>query len=565
MSRGYRWRSNPIPHYWLIGILRFLLVSLNIGSILQESTIHRRREQLGKITDGLGLGDAYGATIERIKSLDGDKSTLGMGALMWICHAERPLKVDELCYALAVELGSTDFNPQNLPSIQTLVSCCQGLITVDKEASTARLIHFTLKEYLCAHPDIFGRHHSIMAEICLTYLNSEKVKALSLDGSPLMLDTPFLTYCSRYWGVHAKKDFSNRVKSLALELLQGYDSHISARSLLAHVRYLGHWRQGMSFQFSGLHCASFFGIEEGVVALIGMESYGINEGDIWGGTPLAWAAERGHEGVVKILLGRADVNPEKADNDGHTPLSHASSGGHEGVVKVLLKRGEVNPDKADNHGHTPLSHAAKGGYEGIVKVLLARGEVNPDMPNNYGRTPLHSATLGGHEGVVKVLLERAGVSHDRADNDGSTPLSHAARSGHEGVVKVLLERAKVDPNKPDNLGVTALLRAARYGHDKVVKILLAHAVVNPDKPDHHGSTPLLAAAQFGYENIAKMLLGREEVNHEKRDNDGDTPLTCAARYGHQGVVIMLLEKERVNLDNINHAGQTPLIPSLPMG
>ena len=525
MSRGYRWRSNPIPHYWLIGILRFLLVSLNIGSILQESTIHRRREQLSKITDGLGLGDAYGATIERIKAQDGDKSTLGMGALMWVCHAERPLKVDELCYALAVELGSTDFNPQNLPSIQTLVSCRQGLITVDKEASTARLIHFTLKEYLCAHPDIFGRHHSIMAEICLTYLNSEKVKALSLDGSPLILDTPFLTYCSRYWGVHAKRDFSNRVKSLALELLQGYDSHISARSLLAHVRYLGHWRQGMSFQFSGLHCASFFGIEEGVVALIGIESYGINEGDIWGGTPLAWAAERGHEGVVKILLGRADVNPDKADNDGHPPLSHAASGGHEGVVKVLLERGEVNPDR----------------------------------PNNYGRTPLHSATLGGHEGVVKVLLERAGVSHDRADNDGSTPLSHAARSGHEGVVKVLLERAKVDPNKPDNLGVTALLRAARYGHDKVVKILLAHAVVNPDKPDHHGSTPLLAAAQFGYENIVKMLLGREEVNHEKRDNDGDTPLTCAARYGHQGVVIMLLEKARVNLDNINHAGQTPLI------
>ena len=53
------------------------------------------------MTDGLGLGDAYGATIERIKAQSGDKSRLGMEALMWISHAERPLKVDELCHALA--------------------------------------------------------------------------------------------------------------------------------------------------------------------------------------------------------------------------------------------------------------------------------------------------------------------------------------------------------------------------------------------------------------------------------------------------------------------------------
>ena len=68
-----------------------------------------------------------------------------MEALMWISYAERPLGADELCHALTVELGSTDFNADNIPSISTLLSCCQGLITLDKEASTMRLIHFTLK------------------------------------------------------------------------------------------------------------------------------------------------------------------------------------------------------------------------------------------------------------------------------------------------------------------------------------------------------------------------------------------------------------------------------------
>ena len=148
--------ENLISHSRLIYIFRFLLASLNIDGILQESTVYRRRQRLSKLTDGLGLGGVYDATIERIKAQGGDKSRLGMGALMWISHAERPLREDELCHALAIELGSKDFNADNIPSIKTLIGCCQGLITVDKEASTVRLVHFTLKEYLSAHPDIFS-------------------------------------------------------------------------------------------------------------------------------------------------------------------------------------------------------------------------------------------------------------------------------------------------------------------------------------------------------------------------------------------------------------------------
>ena len=64
------------------------------------------------------------------------------------------------------------YGTENVPSISTLIGCCQGLITVDKEAFTVRLIHFTLQEYLSAHPDIFSRPHSAIAEICLTYLRA---------------------------------------------------------------------------------------------------------------------------------------------------------------------------------------------------------------------------------------------------------------------------------------------------------------------------------------------------------------------------------------------------------
>ena len=94
--------------------------------------------------DGLRVGDVYSATIERIMAQDGDQLTLGTAVLMRIGHAERPLRAEELCHALGVELGPKDFNSDNVPSISTLVSYCQGLITVDNEASAARLIHLTL-------------------------------------------------------------------------------------------------------------------------------------------------------------------------------------------------------------------------------------------------------------------------------------------------------------------------------------------------------------------------------------------------------------------------------------
>ena len=436
------------------------------------------------MTSGLELGDIYGATIERIKAQDGDKSRLGMATLMWISHAERPLQADELCHALAVQLGSTDFDVGNIPSIPTLVNCCQGLITVDKEASTVRLLHFTLQEYLSAHPDIFSKPHSVMAEICLTYLNSQSVKALSTNPSNTR-NAPFLKYCSVYWGMHAKRQLSDCGRSLALELLKDNYSSISTTLLLAHVKYVYPEYFNTLSSFSGLHCASFFGVVEVVAGLIEMECYNINEGDFSGYGPLTWAARNGHSGVVEILLEREEVSPDNPDIWGRTPLSYAAENGHEGVVEMLLGRGETNPDKPDNDGQTPLSHAAENGHGGVVKILLGREEVNPDRPDDGGRAPLSYATYYGHEGAVKILLGRKEVNADRPNHGGHTPLSYAAQNGHEGVVKILLGREEVNPDRPDNRGRTPLSWADEKGHERVVTLLQSRTVISPP----YGSSP----------------------------------------------------------------------------
>ena len=420
--------------------------------------------------EGLGLGDAYETTLQRINAQEGEKARLAMATLMWICHSERPLGVDELCHALAVEIGSTHFNNDNVPGTETLLTCCQGLVTFDLEASTARLIHHTLREYLCAHCNLFPKADLEMAETCLTYLNSDQARSLPAATQPDLSSMPFLKYCSRYWGIHAKRELSDHAKSLAMGLLGQYENHVA--SSLHFEQILDPDEDSPEANaprlFGGLHCASFFGIVDVMTGLLGMSGCDANPGDPAGMTPLAWAARGKQEEAVELLLGLETVDPNKPDNRGNTPLLWAAQKGYMSVVMRLLDREDVNPDQADSEGHTPLLVAADSGHESVVKQLLDQEDVKPDKPDNKGYTPLLCAADKGHESVVKQLLDRQDISPDRPDNEGYTPLLCAASKGYGSVVKQLLDRQDVNPDKPDNKGKAPLLWAAISGHVSAV-------------------------------------------------------------------------------------------------
>jgi len=104
-----------------------------MDAVLEDATIHQRRLTLHKMTNGAGLDDAYRTTLDRIREQKGNKVKLGMESLMWISRSERPLKAEELCHALAVEVGTTDLNVHNVPSIRTLLSCTLGLVAIDEQ------------------------------------------------------------------------------------------------------------------------------------------------------------------------------------------------------------------------------------------------------------------------------------------------------------------------------------------------------------------------------------------------------------------------------------------------
>jgi len=538
-----------------------------MDAVLGEVTIRQRRKKLQEIEGGKDVSDAYTAALTHLKAQKGKRVGLALRALMWVCYSERPLRAKELCDALGVEIGSTDLDPENVPAIRTLLSCCLGLLKLEASSSTVRLVHFTLKEHLSSDP-LFHSPHSTIAEVCLTYLNFGSVRDLSptLRSAPSAM--PLLQYASVYWGEHTKREITENVKILALRLLDRFVEHISAQLLL--LRYEKDTYTGYDFDqvrgpagFTGLHGVAYFGIAELVGAVLDMKEWDANALDRTGRTALTWAAYKGHEQVVKVLLKLEDVKPNCVDiKCGLEPLSWVARSGHEGVAKILLQRKDVNPDQAGtSDGRTPLILAVQGGHEGIVKMLLEREDVNPDRADTEsGMTPLSWAAMCGHEWVVKILLERRDVNPNQTDTQyGWTPLMRAAKHERWGVGKILLERKDVHPNQADTeYGPAPISSAAKAGHEGIVKMLLERKDVNPDPTDYNGATPLRLAAGGGHEGVVKMLLEREDVNPNLAEKYGRTPLFMAAERGYEGVLKILLERKDVNPKQGDKYGRTAL-------
>jgi len=539
---------------------------------------------------------------------------------MWISRCERPLRSQELCHALGVELGAEDFSIQNVPSIRTVLGYTLGLAIVDEESSTLRLLHFTLQEYLGQHSTLFVTAHSMMAEICLTYLNCTSVRALPPDLDQALRTSPFLEYSTCFWGTHAARGVSEPVKSLALRLLDGYENHVSAT-----VLWRRKMRGGLSWKdtqgITGLHCIAFWGIAEIASTMLERKGWQVNGRDSNSRTRLMWAVEYKNRGMVELFLEQKDIEPDTVIEYGRTVFSFAAGLWNEDAVKLLLERGDINPNSIDNNGRTPLSFAvapvwdpshgrfsSPHSLEVIVKLLLERGDVDPNFPDGNGRTPLSFAAVAGRKGVVELLLQRGDINPDLANSNGRTPLSFAVGRGWdhclesppgpgdinpysaasndrtplslaaenewESVVKLLLQRADVDPDSADSSGRTPLSFAAagRPSHfnyysfpyppapeaEVIVKLLLERGDINPDSADIDGRTPLSLAAGVGEAVVVELLLQQGDVNPDSADSNGYTPLSHATESGGESVVKLLLQRGDVNPNSADSNGRTPL-------
>jgi hypothetical protein len=137
-----------------------------MDSLATKNSVTALRETLQHLpTD---LNQTYDEAMNRIDCQSKDDRRLAQLALTWVVFAKRPLNVREPQEALAIKLGATAFDPDNISDISIIVSACAGLITVDAVVSVARVIHYTTQDYL-EKLDRFSNAQVDIASRCFAY------------------------------------------------------------------------------------------------------------------------------------------------------------------------------------------------------------------------------------------------------------------------------------------------------------------------------------------------------------------------------------------------------------
>lgn len=459
------------------------------------------------------LDDVYEGALNRIDNQTTDDQALAKRSLAWITFSRKQLTPSELDHAVAVEIGSTEFDDENLSGIAYISSVCAGLVTIDESSDQVRLVHYTTYDFLTRLlPSWYPSGNKEVARDCVTYLSFDTIvtEPDEYENEKTRPDGLY-RYAARNWGYHARTSPIDG-EDLVVDFLEA-ESKVAAcipimMGITAPVEVTDITKA------TGIHLAAYWGLTESMQALYQRlkQSPELDTGAILGvrdvvdRTPLILAAENGQVEVVKLLIDLG-VDKEAYDTDDRTALYGAAEHGHENVVKLLL---ELGANKEGAGEYTPLGAAVAEGHWTVAKLLLESG-VNPEgFSDEYCKAALLSASSAGNADMVKQLLDK-GANINAAEVDyGWTALTRAAEDGNEEVTKVLLSYDDLNIEAYDeyNHG-TALFIAVTYGREAVAKLLLEKGADWQAK-NETGETLLEVAAQNGNEEMAKRLLEKYE-------------------------------------------------------
>jgi ankyrin repeat protein len=518
--------------------------------------------------------------MHRIEEQGPDQAELAREILSWVTYATRSLDAYQLREALAVRPGDYDFDEDNCPDIQDMVSSCAGLVTIDEGTHIVRLVHYTAQRYFDRmRHQLFPDADAMIAHTCITYLSFSMFRSSPsrIDGQRIQdrsgewhwvkfEELPFqfngrspealFSYAANCWGHHAHHapskdaqvvDFLRdppNIQALGVAIDRDFSDLKSPPDPL---------KGGSTI---GLHLAAYFGLEAVAAALL-QHGSDPNTRTKLGYTPLMLAALNGHASIVSLLLNnRAMVG--LTDQAYCTAVHHAAGSGRDSIIRLLLSKNTIGDSvqqlsayqtqlllhlatrgchettvellldslggvKGLSERSAPL-HATRAGYVHTYAVQILRdANAETDLEARRDTSPLYNAVLRGNAAMVKLLLDHGAPVDVGGNKQGaySTPLQQAAHKGDVEIVRLLLQAgAKPDPDVTFYNSPPALHASITHKEDAMVRLLVeAGADVNRNYASGH--SPLYEAAKQDWEGGVKLLLSLgADINFQlKRGNN----------------------------------------------
>lgn len=555
----------------------FLWVKFQLEEICEAITDDAIRETLQNLPKD--IAETFARILKRICTSTGSevKITIMRKIFPWLACAKRPLTIEELNEAYAIDAVDQYLNRSKIPTdYMRILWACGSLIIFDRDDRTVTFAHHTVKQFLLSStysspfvdPIRFTLREADfnIGEACVTYLcfsdfetqilkkESTKVSVKSeLTQGLVWSHIPFGNALSRFVStIHGSINHRTpNLVSFDVPVLGPPSEDLErAYHLLKYVALNWHYHTSQFTPTKETSWAKFRYLTFERQLSFNAQPWTASNWRLPSAEPILphinlfrWAVDQNLVAFLNLLLELvssgdyedmlAYINYELVN--GRDPLKIACQKGSAASLRFLLDQGLQNVQDS-----SLMLEAAKEGHEDVVRLLLERMDAYPDSKDNKGRTPLSWAAGNGHELVVKLLIEQSNINVNSRDYmSGHTPLTWAAKNGHVEVVKILAERGDVELDPKDNEGWTPLSWAATIGHKAVVQLLVERGGINANSRDSTGRTPLSWAAGNGHKSVVEFLVGRTDVDTNSKDNASQTPLSWAVKEGNEAVVRVL--------------------------
>ncbi|KAK3670456.1 hypothetical protein LTR78_009697 [Recurvomyces mirabilis] len=495
------------------------------------------------------LDETYERMLVRINEIYQPEA---LRALRWLSFQMRPLTLGELCEACLIDPeagGRVDLD--NRGPLEDILEILGSLVhveeaneivedtvsTIDESAatdgttitqpttsvnnwaaSTVRLAHFSVKEYLSSTRISDGpaagyamqasRDQPNIANSCLAYLLHYSSSHEKQSALPDLETFPLLQYSASWWAAH--------MTWLGLEQPEpptlGQDS-LQYR-LLGSDDYRRDWQMVYDPDESEWNKG-----EKDMAKPFGSKEKSCP-------SALYYASSLGLEATVKeFLQNGADVN--EVGGYYSTALHAAVYLGHKDIVQILIDAGADLEFRTDRAYPKSIPDTSSGLIAKFLNVVL---ETSADV-NVYGRrwgTPLQYAAKKGHREIVMMLL-KAGANVN-AEGEPRSALQDVARAGDLETARLLVKAGADLEMDIDGHG-TPLQLASWFGNPGIVQFLIEAGANVKAKGCHksHG-TAVHAASSRGFTDIVEMLVkaGADESQADEEEEADSTP-QCASQ------------------------------------